>query len=233
MARKSKRRNTKHGGGQGVHPLPRPRPEARERALEVVLKADTAGTCEAVKGLLERLSKAGREVRVIRSAPGEVTKNDVLLAATAGKLVVGFHVGVSPKVEEAARTMGVEILTSDVVHELEAAVLKRVQSPRKKDAGEEELVGQGRIIALFKSSRKGIIIGCEITQGRFVVGRPFRVISAMGPVYEGVIQSMQMDRRPVQEAGVGAHVGIKIADWNRAKEGDLVEVFTRRRSLGP
>ncbi|SHE43207.1 translation initiation factor IF-2 [Desulfacinum infernum DSM 9756] len=217
MVRKSKRRNTRHGEGQGAHPLPRPRPEARERALEVVLKADTAGTCEAVKGLLERLSKAGREVRVIRSAPGEVTKNDVLLAATAGKLVVGFQVGVSPKVEEAARTMGVEILTSDVVHELEAAVLKRVQSPRKKDAGEEDLVGQGRII------------GCEITQGRFVVGRPFRVISAMGPVYEGMIQSMQMDRRPVQEAGVGAQVGIKIADWNRAREGDLVEVFTRRR----
>ncbi|MGQ9485496.1 MAG: hypothetical protein ACUVSA_11160 [Desulfosoma sp.] len=83
------------------------------------------------------------------------------------------------------------------------------------------------IIALFESSRHGIIIGCEITDGVFRVGAPFRVISAMGPDYAGFIQSMQVDRNPVKEAGKGRQVGIKIPDWKGARLGDLVEVYEK------
>ncbi len=89
------------------------------------------------------------------------------------------------------------------------------------------MIGQGVIIALFKSSRRGIIIGCEIKDGIFRVGSSFRVISAMGPVYSGVIHSMQIDRNPVLEAHKGQHVGIKIPDWKEARVGDLVEVYEK------
>jgi translation initiation factor IF-2 len=81
------------------------------------------------------------------------------------------------------------------------------------------------VIALFKSSRKGIIIGCEILDGYLAQGKRFRLISAMGPVYSGSIESMQIERKAVQKATRGAQLGIKIRDFKNARIGDLVESF--------
>uniref|UniRef100_A0A831ZXV6 Translation initiation factor IF-2 n=1 Tax=Desulfacinum infernum TaxID=35837 RepID=A0A831ZXV6_9BACT len=203
----------------------------KARRLDLVVKADTVGTCEAMETALQKLSGPEATVRVLHKGVGSITKTDVLLAATASRLVLGFGVGIAPKVDVAARDMGVELITDERLQRLVDAVSARLRSlvaPHEpKEA--EEIVGQGTIIALFKSSRRGIIIGCEITEGVFRVGTPFRVISAMGPVYTGNIESMQIDRKPVQEARKGQQVGIKISDWNQAHIGDLVEAYAKRR----
>lgn len=206
------------------------RPAPREpRPLDVVIKADTVGACEAVESALEKIPGAHRPIRVIHRGVGAVSKSDVLLAATGSRLVLGFGVGTAPKVSAAAREMGVEILLFNVIHDLVDAVAERLKpsGPVGTPQETEKVVGQGVIIALFKSSRHGIIIGCEIQNGVFRVGSPFRVISAMGPVYAGVIQSMEIDRKPVSEAPKGRQVGIKIPDWKEARVGDLVEVYAK------
>lgn len=207
------------GAGRKTPPEPRP--------LDVVIKADTVGACEAVEAALGKIPKADGRIRVIHRGVGAVSKSDVLLAATASRLVLGFGVDTAPRVSAVAREMGVEILLFDVIHDLVDAVaqrLKFLQSPSPPQET-EKVIGHGVIIALFKSSRRGVIIGCEIRDGVFRVGSPFRVISAMGPVYAGVIQSMQIDRNPVSEAPKGRQVGIKISDWKEARVGDLVEVY--------
>jgi translation initiation factor IF-2 len=213
-------------GGHGTRST-----EDKAPCLELIVKADTVGTCEAMETALQKLSGPEATVRVLHKGVGPITKTDVLLAATASRLVLGFGVGIAPKVDVAARDMGVELITDERLQRLVDAVSARIKalwpSPEPKET--EEIVGQGTIIALFKSSRRGIIIGCEITEGVFRVGAPFRVISAMGPVYTGNIQSMQIDRKPVQEARKGQQVGIKISDWNQARLGDLVECLEKRR----
>jgi translation initiation factor IF-2 len=92
---------------------------------------------------------------------------------------------------------------------------------------EEEITGTARIVALFKSTRKGIIIGCEVLDGHLSTGRHFRITSAMGPVYSGTIESMHIEKDTVQKAVQGQQVGIKIEKFNRAKIGDIVESFRR------
>ncbi|WP_170161826.1 translation initiation factor IF-2 [Desulfosoma caldarium] len=203
---------------------------AQHPALEVVIKADTVGTCEALEAALGKIASEGRRIKIIHRGVGEVSKSDVLMAATASHLVLGLGVGLGPKVGMVARDMGVDILLSDVIHDLVAALAARVSPASEAASGPTtsgKILGQGTIIALFKSSRHGIIIGCHITEGMFRVGAPFRVISAMGPVYSGVIQSMQIDRKPVQEAVKGRQVGIKIPDWKGARLHDLVEVYEK------
>ena len=73
----------------------------------------------------------------------------------------------------------------------------------------EEITGTARIIDLFKSSRKGIIIGCEVLEGHLTLGKRFRIISAMGPLYSGTIESMHIEKNAVQKADPGQQVGIK------------------------
>ncbi|MEJ5349404.1 MAG: hypothetical protein WHS46_12035 [Desulfosoma sp.] len=201
-----------------------------KETLEVVIKADTVGTCEAIEKALENLTAKGHSIRIIHRGVGTVSKSDILMAATGSRLVLALGVDLGPKVAAIARDMGVEIFLFDVIHDLVDAVTARIFQTRQvqsQTAEPEKILGQGKIIALFKSSRHGIIIGCEITEGIFRLGAPFRIFSAMGPVYAGVIQSMQIDRNPVKEAGKGKQVGIKIPDWKEAHLGDLVEVYEK------
>ncbi len=86
------------------------------------------------------------------------------------------------------------------------------------------------VIALFKSSRKGSILGCEVLRGALVQGKKFRIISAMGPVYSGKIESLHIEQDAVKEAKKGQQVGLKISDFNQAKKGDLVETYEKQKS---
>ncbi|MBW2466864.1 MAG: hypothetical protein JRF02_06135, partial [Deltaproteobacteria bacterium] len=89
----------------------------------------------------------------------------------------------------------------------------------------EEIIGTAKVIALFKSSRKGIILGCEVLSGKLALGRQFRVLGAMGPMYNGIIESLHIEKDAVREAHKGQQVGLKISDFKKAKIGDLVESF--------
>lgn len=214
-------------GGRTTQALSRGRPGLKKGLLEVVIKSDTVGTGEAIEAAVESLNRGGPRVKIVHRGVGSISKSDVLLAATASRLLLGLGVDLAPKVAEAARNMGVEIHLFELIQDLLNALEVRSAPPPKGDVAPEaeRIVGHGKIIALFKSSRRGIIIGCEITEGVFREGGRFRIISAMGPVYSGVIQSMQIDRKPVKEASRGRQVGIKIPDWKEAKIGDLVEVY--------
>jgi translation initiation factor IF-2 len=146
------------------------------------------------------------------------------MAVTGGKLVVGFGVGILPKIEALTKEMGVEIRLYKTIYSL-VGDLRTVSSSLESSSREEKIVGRGKVIALFKSSRKGIILGCEVVEGTLSVGKSFRVVSDPGEVYRGKIKSLHVDKDAVNEAKTGQQVGMKIPDFNRGKIGDLVECF--------
>lgn len=86
-------------------------------------------------------------------------------------------------------------------------------------------MGKAKVIALFKSSRRDIILGCEILEGTLRQGQTFRVIAAMGPVYTGRIESLHIEKDEVRSARAGQQVGLKISGFNKARVGDHVEAF--------
>ncbi len=198
--------------------------EARTPRLDVVLKADAAGTLEAATAALGRADLGGAELRVIERAIGDVTKSDLLMATTGSRLVLGYQVGARPKVEEEARGHGVEIRLYSVIYRLVRDVEEiAVQLlPRME---EETVLGKSHVIALFKSTRKGIILGCEVTEGKLVKGKRFRVITAAGVVHEGTIDSLHIEQSAVEEVRAGRNAGVKVEGFNKARIGDLVECF--------
>jgi translation initiation factor IF-2 len=170
------------------------------------------------------------DLSIIGKGLGAVTKSDVFLAETAGRLIVGFQVGVLPGVEMALREHNVEIRLYDVIYTL-TDDLKTVVEGFLPSVPGEQIIGSAKVIVLFKGGRKGIITGCEVLEGHLAVGQHFRIISAMGPVYSGTIESLHIGDHAVQTALPGQHVGIRIKNFNRVKVGDVVESYRAQKKL--
>ncbi len=207
------------------------RPSTLLPKLEVVLKCDSIGSLEAVTAAIAEITVPGVDIAVIHSSVGAVAKSDILLAETAGRVIIGFQVGVMPRLEKLLREHRVDVRLYDVIYSLtnDLKTLVEMLAPSTSD---EQIIGSAQVIALFKSSRKGIIMGCEVRNGFLAIGQHFRVISAAGPVYSGVIESMHMADKSVQKAAPGQQVGIKTKDFNRARIGDIVESFRRPLPAG-
>lgn len=193
--------------------------------LEIVLKCDSFGSVEAVTSILNKLKIPGVETKLIQSSVGAVSKSDLLMALTGSKLVVGFGVSIMPKLEQWIKDNGVEVRLYSVIYRLVDDLKRMAQSLIQPEESLEKITGKARVIALFKSSHKGVIVGCEVLEGVLAVGKDFRIIAAMGPVYSGRIDSLHIESDVVKEAKVGQHVGLKLAGFSRVKVGDLVECF--------
>jgi translation initiation factor IF-2 len=201
------------------------------RKLEIVMKCDSMGSEEAVNLSLRKLQIPRVNVGVILSGVGDVSKSDLMMALTGSRLILGFSVGVMPKIGDLAHEQGVEIRLYNVIYHLMEDLKEIAESwvPREE---KEKTTGKAKVIALFKSDRKGIILGCEVLEGRLTVGKNFRIISPMGPLYTGKIESLQIEKDAVKEARPGQQAGIKVPDFKKARVGDLVECFEVERPAG-
>ena len=188
------------------------------------MKCDVAGTAEAISASLAQINVSGVQIDLIQTGIGNISKSDVLMARTGSKLVLGFNVNITPKLEQEIKEFGVEVRLYDTIYKLTDDMRKIAQSFIIKEP-EEKISGKARVIATFKTSRKGMIIGCEVYEGSIEMGKDFRVITAMGPAYLGKIASLQIENQSVKAGKPGQQVGIKLEGWNKAKFGDLVECY--------
>ena len=170
------------------------------KRLEIVLKCDSAGSEEAVRGSVSAIGKPGPDLKVIHSGVGSISKSDLLMALTGSRLVVGFNVDTMPKIVEMAQGQGIEIRLYDVIYRLTEDMRNIAETLIPMEEKEERILGKAKVVALFKSSRRGIILGCEILEGAFALEKNFRVISAMGPVYAGKVESLHVEEDAVKEA---------------------------------
>jgi len=199
--------------------------QKKHPALEIVLKCDSDGSMEAVCNALAGMQHSPDVgLSIIHRGIGDIHKSDIELAETGSRLIVGFQTGVEAGLEKLLIERGVEVRLYPIIYRLTEDVAAIVKSliPHAPD---ERVTGSARVIALFKSSRKGIIIGCKVLDGHLSVGQHFRVISAVGPVYAGLVESMKIEKTLVQKALPGQQVGIKIRDFRRVRVGDIVESY--------
>jgi translation initiation factor IF-2 len=198
--------------------------EREKEVIKLVLKCDTMGSVEAVSTLLSNLKMPEAEVELIHSGVGNVTKQDLLMALTGSRLVVGFNVGVAPKLEQWVKEHGVEIRLYDIIYRL-AEDLKAIGQSLAPVETEDKVTGKCEVIATFKSKKGGVILGCQVVEGAIQVGKHFRVVTAMGPVHSGRIESMQIEKQAIREAKLGQQVGVQVSGSNLGKVGDFIECY--------
>lgn len=200
-----------------------------EQILELVIKADTAGVAETILSGIQALDSAGVTIKVIHSGAGKISKTDLLMAETSGRLVLGFNVSPLPGIRESAAQKHIEIRLYNVIYMLLDDLAKITRSMAHKEEEKERIKGAAKVIALFPGGRKSVILGCEIYEGELAQGSKFRIISEPGIIYSGTIESLHVETMAVGKAVKGQRAGIKIHGFEKARKGDILESFEEIR----
>jgi translation initiation factor IF-2 len=193
--------------------------------LPLVIKGDVDGSVQALSDALEQLGTDEVQVDIVHRGVGAINESDVLLAQTAGAVVIGFRVRPQTAARHEAEKNGVDIRVYDVIYEAVdevTAALEGMLSPERK----ETVVGTAEVRATFKVSKVGTIAGSFVTEGRIDRKARARVIRDGVVVYDGDISSLKRFKDDVKEVRESFECGIGIANFNDIKVGDLIECYT-------
>ena len=206
--------------------------EGELKELNLILKADVQGSVEAILGSLEQLPKDEVQVRVLLSAPGEVTETDVDLAAASGAVIVGFNTSMASGAKKAADATGVDVRDYDVIYKLLEDIQLAMEGLLEPELVEEAL-GEAEVRAVFTIG-KSAVAGCYVTTGKLQRNCKVRVHRGSQVVYDGDLDSLRRNKDDVKEVATGFECGVgtdRFANW---EDGDRIEAFkmvTQRRKL--
>lgn len=198
------------------------------RDLNLILKADGQGSVEALASSLTDLAHKEVRVRFVSRGVGQVTENDVNLAAASEAFIIAFAVGATPMAKQLADREKVEIRNYDVIYDAIDDV-KAALEGLLKPMFEEVYMGEAEVRQLFKSTKAGGIAGCMVTEGKFVKGDILRVFRNQKPLFEGKVDSLRHFKEEVKEMVAGQECGISTNGFNGFQEGDILKCFTMKR----
>ena len=192
--------------------------------LNIIIKADVAGSAEAVKASLLKLSNEEVKVSVIHTAVGGITESDVMLARASDAIIVGFAVRPDRSALDSAKRDGVDIRTYKIIYEcieeIEAA-MKGMLAPTFR----ENLLGHAEVRQIIHVSKAGTIAGSYVLDGKVTRAAKIRVVRDGVVVAEDEIDSLRRFKDDVREVAAGYECGISLAKFNDIKEGDVLEAF--------
>ncbi|MDR4509569.1 MAG: translation initiation factor IF-2 [Candidatus Brocadiaceae bacterium] len=198
--------------------------EGNVKEIKVILKADYKGSVEVLKKALEELATEEIKVKILHSGVGGITESDVLLADASDALIIGFHVTPEDKARSLAEEKGVEIrlykIIYDATNEIRAA-MEGMLEPEKK----EVILGQVEIRLVYNISKIGNVAGCYVKTGKITRNSLVRLIRDNVVIYDGKLETLRVVRDDVKEVKAGFECGLKIANYNDIKAGDIVEAY--------
>ncbi len=199
-----------------------------QKDLNVIVKADVQGSTEAIAFALEQLNADQQlvKVKVISSAVGVITENDVNLASTAGALVVGFNVRADATARDVADRAGIELRYYSIIYNL-VDDIKAAMSGLLAPSKIEEITGHADIRAIFTFERTKIA-GCMVTSGKITRGSKLRIIRDGKVIHTGELGSLRRGKDDAKDVASGFECGMTFANYTDFKEGDQVETFTMK-----
>ncbi len=198
--------------------------EGQLTQINIVLKTDSTGSAEAVKGSLEKLNNDQVRVNIIRAAAGAITESDILLASASGAIIYGFNVRPSAVIRKKAEEERVEIRLHRIIYALTEEMEDAIKGKMKKEEV-EKVTGQAEVRNVFKVSKVGEIAGCMVTDGSIKASSKCRILRDGTIVYEGSIESLKRFKDDAKEVKQGYECGIKILNFNDVHEGDIIEGY--------
>jgi translation initiation factor IF-2 len=196
--------------------------------LNIVLKADVAGSLEAIQDQIAKLSHAEVPLNVLHTGVGGINQSDVMLAAASEAVIIGFNVRPLPEAKTLADQEGVDVRTYTVIYKITDELRAAMQGMLKPEEVEQSL-GMAEVRQIFRASRIGVIAGCHVTNGRITRTANLRVLREGTIVYDGKISSLKRFKDDVREVEEGFECGITIENFQDVKEGDVLEAYETRQ----
>jgi translation initiation factor IF-2 len=193
--------------------------------MNIIVKGDTDGSIEALSDSFIKLSTEKVKVNVISKAVGQISENDVMLAAASDAVIVGFQVRPSADARKLAERDGVEINTYSVIYDaiddVTSAMVGMLDKVKK-----EIVTGQVEVQQVFKISKVGTVAGCIVTEGKVHSKDKGRVIRDGIVVHTAAISALKRYKDDVKEVVTGLECGISLVNYNDLQAGDMIETFT-------
>ncbi|MEF2280022.1 translation initiation factor IF-2 [Deinococcus sp. YIM 134068] len=196
-------------------------PLGETRTVNVILRADTQGSLEAIQGILAKKETDDVKINVLLSGIGSPTEGDVLLASTAEATILCFSVTAAGGVKKMAEQKGIDLKSFRIIYELIDEVDRLIKGT-VEPVFEERYLGRAEVRMIIKHPKSGNIAGSYVTDGLLRRNAKAKVTRGKQVVYQGTIVGLKRFKDDVREVQTGYECGINV-DWNEVQEGDIIE----------
>ncbi|HEY7960391.1 MAG TPA: translation initiation factor IF-2 [Solirubrobacteraceae bacterium] len=202
--------------------------EGAVKELGLVVKADVAGSLEAIEDEIAKLPQDEVNVNIIHRGVGGINESDVMLAAASNGVILAFSVRPVGDARQLAEREGVEIRSYSVIYRAIEELRAAMQGMLEPEEVETSL-GQAEVRQLFRASRIGTIAGSYVTEGKVTRGARVRVVREGTVIYDTTIASLRRISEDVREVASGFECGIVLANFQDLREGDILETYETRK----
>ena len=198
------------------------------KELNIVLKADVAGSLEALQDEIAKVPQEQVSINIIHSQTGGINESDVMLASASDAIIIGFNVRPLADARKAAEREGVDVRTYSVIYKI-TEDLRNAMEGLLEAVEVEETVGEAEVKQTFKASKVGRIAGCIVTDGKVARDASVRLIREGTVIWDGKLGSLRRFKDNVQEVEEGQECGIVLDGYADVKDGDVLELFRTKQ----
>lgn len=192
--------------------------------LNIIVKGDVDGSVEALSDSLIKLSTDKIKVNVIHKAVGQISENDIVLAAASKAIIIGFQVRPSKGARLEADKQGVDIRLYSVIYDAIEEVKEAMEGLLKPIVKEEE-TAQLEVRQVYRISKVGLVAGAYVIDGKVSRTNKARVIRDGIVVFTGEINALKRFKDDVKEVSTNFECGISLTNCNDLREGDIIETY--------
>jgi translation initiation factor IF-2 len=198
------------------------------KELNIVLKADVAGSLEALQDEIAKVPQEQVGINIIHSQTGGINESDVMLASASEAIVIGFNVRPLADARRAAEREGVDVRTYSVIYKI-TEDLRNAMEGLLEAVEVEEILGEAEVKQTFKASKVGRIAGCIVSEGKVTRTASVRLIREGTVIWDGKLGSLRRFKDNVQEVEEGQECGIVLDGYADVKEADVLEFFETKQ----
>ncbi len=198
--------------------------EGELNTVNVILKADTNGSVEAIKDGISKLATDDVNIQVVHSAVGGIVLSDVDLASATASLIIGFNVRPDSQARNMAQNKGIDVRTYNIIYELLDDISEAVLGQMTIKT-EEAIIGMVEVKTTFRAPKVGVVAGSIVSEGKVELDAKARLLRDGVVIYEGTIVSLRRFKDNVEVVNEGLECGIGLSDYKDIKEGDTIEIL--------
>jgi len=198
--------------------------EGELNTINIIVKADTNGSVEAIKDSLLKLSDGDVNIQIVHAAVGGIVLSDVDLAGATGSLIVGFNVRPDSQARNMGQSKGIDIRTYNIIYELIDDISEAVRGQLTVKT-EETVIGMVNVQTTFRAPKVGVVAGSVVAEGKVDLDAKARLLRDGVVIYEGSIVSLRRFKDNVETVNEGLECGIGLSDYKDIKQGDVIEVL--------
>lgn len=192
--------------------------------LRLIIKADVQGSLEPIINSLSEIDQSEIKINILHAEAGNITENDVMLAAASNAIVLGFNTNAETAAKKLAENEHISIRTYEIIYRLTEDVEKAVKGmlePIKK----ESQIGKAQVLQTFKITKAGTIAGCRVMEGEIRRNARVKVWRRSESIFDGELASLKHEKENVKEVKEGFECGMRIKSFNDIEVGDLITSY--------